>query len=428
MIENNEVDVSEFIKFNNSGIEIATYVQVREALIKRYKESYGQDIDLSTATADGIFINNLALIINNILQSFKNIYNNLDVNIASGKYLDNLCYLANIQRKKATRSNVSIEITNNGSALTNSFEIKELQLVDSTGKTWSNIEYIPQIDSGKKISILFECDEDGQIEAPANSIYQTLDGSYNYLSISQPNNANVGLKEETDAELRDRRSQSAGADGTTVLDSLIGALLEISGIRDVYIYNNNGRNNDSAKNYSTMKDGTQVQTHDIYVVIRYEDGVIVEDSTIGNIIFDKLTPGIRTTETIIKSPNENKNYIVSQKYLGSKIEYFDEKIYWKKASPINPTITITLNKYDNWNDSETDVIKNELKNYLNELKLSTDLYEQDLLVKVSQFDPLFLGKPSYRVSSVVVEGSNEGVYKNTNTYYKYNGTTDIIIN
>lgn len=424
MIQNNEVDISEFIKINNSGVIVASFVQIREALIKKYKETYGQDIDLSTGTADGIFINDLALIINNILQSFKNITNNLDVNVASGKYLENLCNLTNIQRKPETRSTVSIDITNSGTTSSDAFNEGELIVVDTSAVTWKNITAIPSIGAGEKISIMFECEERGQLQAPANSIYQTLDGSYTNLIISQPNDAFVGLKEETDDELRDRRSQSAGADGVTVLDSLIGALLKISGIRDVYIYNNQSSSD------KVMKDNTTVLSHNIYVVLRYEEGTIVEDSDIADIIYTKLTPGISSTpfNKTGGSSGEYKEKEIKQSYLGINIEYFNEIMYWKKATPVNPKITITLLPYDNWNDIEKENIKNELVDYLNSLPLSSDLYSQQILINVGQSDPLFLGKPTYSVSSVIIEGAQNGIYTNKNTYYKYTGADDIVIN
>ena len=66
MLQNNIVNIDEIIKLTNAGLKIATFTQIRAALIDRYKSIYGSDIDLSTGSADGIFVNDLALIINNI--------------------------------------------------------------------------------------------------------------------------------------------------------------------------------------------------------------------------------------------------------------------------------------------------------------------------------------------------------------------------
>ena len=98
------MEISNFVSFTAGGLQTATFVEVREALIARYKEVYGNDIDLSTGSADGIFVNDLSLIINNILLTMQTLYSNLDVRTATGTYLDKLCALANVSIKPATYS------------------------------------------------------------------------------------------------------------------------------------------------------------------------------------------------------------------------------------------------------------------------------------------------------------------------------------
>ena len=135
MLQNYEVDITDFIKITSAGVQIANFPQIRAALIERYKSVYGDDIDLSTASADGIFVNDLALIINNICMSIQTFYGNMDVDNASGIYLDNLCKLSNITRKPATYSNASLTLTNE-----NNFEVdvtNGMIFVDKSGTEWT---------------------------------------------------------------------------------------------------------------------------------------------------------------------------------------------------------------------------------------------------------------------------------------------------
>ena len=55
MLQNRNVNISSFISFNSGGVVIADYDQVQAALIAKYKDVYGYDIDLSNVTADGVF-------------------------------------------------------------------------------------------------------------------------------------------------------------------------------------------------------------------------------------------------------------------------------------------------------------------------------------------------------------------------------------
>ena len=71
----------------------------------------------------------------------------------------------------------------------------------------------------------------------------------------QEKDADIGSPEESDTELRARRNQSGGAAGVTVLESLLGALLNVVGIEDVKIYNNN------TNAATTSADETTVDAH-----------------------------------------------------------------------------------------------------------------------------------------------------------------------
>ena len=38
MLQNYDVDIQNFIKFTSSGVEVASFVQIRDALINKYKD------------------------------------------------------------------------------------------------------------------------------------------------------------------------------------------------------------------------------------------------------------------------------------------------------------------------------------------------------------------------------------------------------
>lgn len=400
MLQNYEVDISDFIKITSAGVKIADYVQVRAALIKRFKEIYGSDIDVSTASADGVYITNLALIINNILQSVKTMYGNLDVNTANGVYLDNLCALANVRRKPATHSTASIIIKNISNSTVGA--IAQLTVVDKAGTEWKTVESIPELTANQQIERTVVCVQDGPVEAKAGWIYETLEAGLG-LSITQPNDAILGSNEESDAELRARRAQSSGADGVTVLESLVGALLEVSGIDDVFIYN-------PGSTATAAKDTTQVAAHSIYVIVRRDPAVIVDSKTIGTIIYEKLTPGINTVQSGVSGANQKKSYNYSQEVEGTKLGGFDATVYWKEALPVKPTIVINFTEGSTFNADTANNIGQAIIDYANHLSLGTDLTATNLLIEAS-------GLGDYVVTSATVAATSS--YANADTYYNY---------
>lgn len=416
MLQKYDRDIQDLIKFTTAGVEVASFVQIRDGLIKKYKDVYGDDIDLSTGTADGVFVNNIALMINNILQAFKTYYSQLNVDTATGAALDNLCALANITRKPATYSTASINVTNVSGATYSNIPVgsstpEQIIFIDKAGTEWIYNDELTLSD-GQTKSIIVTCSDIGPITAEEGWIYQTLEMLD--LIVSQPEAATVGQDEESDASLRNRRAQSTGADGTTVLDSLVGALLEISGIQDVKIYNNN------TSSQETAKDGTDIDSHEVYVITRYLPNISIDDSIIGSIIYEKMTPGIYTIpSTESDLPNDNKksyDYLPNQ---DGNLSQFETTVYWKKALPVNPTIEITLNTFEYFNQSEIDEIANSLFDYLNNLAIGKDITAQDILIQTSYADPQFLNKNTYIVGDIKVNNVLGGTYSNPDAYYNY---------
>lgn len=413
MIRNNDVDINEFIQFTQGGIVIAEFTQIRDALINRYKYAYGSDLDLSTGTADGLFINDLALIISNILQGYKNLYASLDVNTANGEYLDHLCALSNVTRLPASNSIATVTVTNLGAT---TWESTALPFIDKNGIEWDYNENLV-IEPGESKPIQIVCSELGPIEAPAGWIYQTLEVTD--LAVEQSEKAIIGENAETDSQLRARRARSNASTGVTVLESLVGGLLTISGIKDVYIENN------TSGTGTLISDGVTVSGHSIYPVIRYGEGLNIDESVIGRIIYEKLTPGITTTDlsSFITTPSnlnagEAKKYVYVPTYQGLGINALSSTVYWKKATGQNPTIEIIINPLNNFSTNQLDTIADVVMNYANNLPINSDLLLQDLLVEISGTDQLFLGRPTFSIGTITINGLSSD-FSNKMSYYNY---------
>lgn len=405
MLQNYDIDINEFVKFTNAGVQIADYTQVRSALINRYKAVYGEDIDLSTGTADGVWVSNLALIMNNMLQTIKSLYSMLNINEATGIYLDNLCALSNIVRKKQTASTASINVTNNSS--TSLTLASGTIFIDQSSTEWVYYGESIIIDATKTSNIVVRCSTLGPVEAPIGWIVKTLEVSS--FTVDQPTVGIPGQRQETDADLRARRAQSSGSVGSTVLESLVGSLLELSGIRDAKIVN--------ATSATTASDGTSLAAHSVYIITRVEQNVQISDDTVGQLIYDKLTPGILTNETADTTNGISKSVSIAPLSETDKIDSVAQTIYWKQAKSVVPQIQIVLNTFEYFTEQEISTISNSMISYLNDLQIGTSLTAQDILIQASYADPQFLSKPTYSVSSAKINDTTS--YENKLTYYNY---------
>ena len=415
------INWQEIIGFTSAGITVADYADLRIAIANRYKEIYGSDIDLSTGSADGIYVETYCLIINNILQSFKTFYSNLDVNTANGKYLDMLCALSNVFRKPATRSTATVVLTLDENE-ENDVTFTSITLSDINGNEWNynDINNPITLKPGVAQEIRVECSELGPVRADAGWIMQVIDTQY-LIGVQQLQPAELGTYAETDASLRNRRNQSLGASGNTVLEGLTGALLSIIGIQDVLIYNNDTVDDVEAK------DTTTIDPHCVYIVIRRNLNIDIPDSTIGSIIYEKMTPGIMTVESS-EVNGDNYQYEYEQYYAGQVVSPgITQLVNWKVCEPVAPKITIIITKRENFasnNNYTSNQIGNNLMEYLNNLQISKNLTNRELMNEVEYSDPLFRGRRTYDIDSIVITDQEEdGSYINQDTYYNYTTIT-----
>ena len=420
--KNNKLSIATLVSFTRNGVVVATYQEIRKVLTDAFKNIYGRDIDLSSASADGVYVETLCLMISNILQSFKQYYAQLDVRTASGVYLENLCALSNIRRKDATYSTCSITLTLSNTE-TQPYVTKEISLADKNGNVWtcssdSDMTFQP----GVAQSLIFTCEEIGPISAPIGWIDKTVNTEKSF-TIQQNKDAIIGSYAESDSELRARRNASLGSTGATVLETMVGTLYQLGPILDVKIYNN-----DTDKSITAL-DGTTVQVHDIYVVIRKQQNVDIADSKIASAIYEKLTPGIRTTNS---SGNNGiaKTYVYKQSPVGTPLESeVVQNVYWKEAVPVKPKCVITISTTSNYgsaNDKTSQQIAAKVIQYLNGIKLSGQVNVNKLWNVVTYADPKFRGEETYSIDSITFNDGTS-IYNLPDTYFNYTLESDVKI-
>ena len=456
------IDYTKFIQFNGGTLRVATFVEIRDALVRRHKEIFGNDIDTSTASADGQFITEIALILNNIVNTFSYAFDSLDPAVATGKYLDILCSYNNVYRINKSASTVELYIFNSSPVGSMPEKPAFLLFTDRSGQTWkwinpqdANGVYLYEFPAQEATLIKeVECEYMGAISAQGSKfidkndpthttftdnvddndwdqqcpgwIYQLVDVSP--LRVWQCTDAIIGNEDENDESLRSRRTQLLGNKSVSVLEGLQGSLLNISGIKDVFIINNPKGTNEPLSD--PVNDGTTVLGHSIYVALRYKEGVNLEPSMIGKLIYNKLTPGIGTTPLHYDGA-VHENHPGFKKYVIQKTDQIFYTIYWKQCQAIKPVISIKMlcgSNYDfpadlTSNEATTDVEKNIVQNlqtYIDNVGIDTYLQTSALLNVVQQSDRQKQGVSTFFVQTGSI-GSTPAVqnYPAGLNYFKY---------
>lgn len=468
------VDYTQLIQFTEGSLKLASFVQIRNALIARMQEIYGNDIDVSPASADGQYINSLALIYHNVLQTIQKGFDSLDPAIASGGYLDTICSFNNIQRINKSPSTCQLYIYNSTGTTK---RVNYLTFIDKNNKLWiwdnggKIIEIPPKDEPGNPYLILdVKCEELGEISAPgANAFYHyegdsliksdldepstqdwndsrlyvnsNINGTIyqcieeNGLWVWQYKDADVGTNEETDEALRSRRYQMMGNTSVSVLEGLKGNLLNIDGIKDVFIFNNisNSSVTLSPGSYAPIGDGNTILPKSVYIVLRYKKGISIDNEVIGKIIYNKMTPGILTNSMdnpTLRNGIQGELEIV-------RTSSISDMVYWKICKPINPTVEIDFltNKkiYDypvdesnkviaDWHfatsETEKRIVKN-IQKLVDNSPINVYLSTSEILSSMQKADIQKDGVPTYYAQNGIFEVTAEYEWAANLSYFEY---------
>lgn len=469
------------VRMTSAGVEVSSFVQIKNAIIKRYKEIYGNDIDLSDASGDNQLIMMISLLLYNGFNAIYYLNQNIDPASASGKFLDILSGLNNVFRKGATYSTAWLYVkyigkTSDYISVANTNDVvQKIQCVDTAGHIWTWEEakgltgFNTKFNNNQIYALKFTCEDLGAIEAEADSslknlteisdsnltrdnhgaIYMTIDTNTFPFNVWQAKDAIVGTDEESDESLKKRRLYERGNAGVTVANGITGSLLNVEGVMEAKLYSNVVRDNTVVTpNPIPANDGAEINFHDLYICLRIKDGITPDSLSIGKILHEKNTPGIVTTPYNTKITSENEYELCLENDYGKlkkeTISIYNNilkyNVYWKECKPITPSLQLNFmyNPDVFVEDTQKEVIKTAIKNYLFGLTIFDDLNIPNLLSAINQSDVPVNGQNTFFFINGVVEikySGNEIIsptaettnsyFENKDTYYNYNNEDEV---
>lgn len=268
--------------FDENGLQTATAPELLSDLETAFKAIYGDDVLLDSSTPDGQWLNILVQKGVDVRGLLMQLYNSFNPNNAQGSLLDQRCAINNVFRKAGTFTTVTINITTDRQVT--------LQGVDENYNSPEATGYTIQDNDGNRFvlvntttlsvgttAVLFRAETLGNVIVLPNTITTPVTIVLGVISVNNPAVANeIGVDEETDAELKIRRRQSVSISSFGYLNGLQAALLQLDGVNDAKVY----------ENYTSSTDANGTPAHSIWVVI---DGGSTEE--IADTIYGRKCPG-----------------------------------------------------------------------------------------------------------------------------------------
>lgn len=268
--------------FDENGLQTATAPELLSDLETAFKAIYGDDVLLDSSTPDGQWLNILVQKGVDVRGLLMQLYNSFNPNNAQGSLLDQRCAINNVFRKAGTFTTVTINITTDRQVTLqgvdenyNSPEATGYTIQDSEGNRFVLVNTTTL--SVGTTAVLFRAETLGNVIVLPNTITTPVTIVLGVISVNNPAVANeIGVDEETDAELKIRRRQSVSISSFGYLNGLQAALLQLDGVNDAKVY----------ENYTSSTDANGTPAHSIWVVI---DGGSTEE--IADTIYGRKCPG-----------------------------------------------------------------------------------------------------------------------------------------
>lgn len=281
------------------------------------------DIDplwnLDPSTPDGLKLAHDAEIFGAFDETLQQAYNSKDPNKATAVDLNILCALTGTTRGEGTAGTVYLTLSGTAGTL-----IPAGRRIESVtnGSRWMT-EQAFTLDSTGSATVPAICTTVGVIQADAGTLTRIIDNVGGWVSVTNPAPATVGTDIENDSTLRVKRATAVGRPGNNQIDSTLGELFAVDGVRRAKVYEND-------TNSASVSDENPhgLPAHSIAPVI---DGGI--DIDVAMAIYIKKNPGT----TLYQAGTPVSETVVSPTYpTNSKLIKFSRPIY------VDMVIAITL--------------------------------------------------------------------------------------
>lgn len=274
MAQNNYIGIN--------GLVTQSLEEIRNDLISKFQDIYGEDINIEQNSPDGQFINILAQEKKDILDLFTQYYNNLDVDRVIGIPQQILYKLNGLTINAYTYSYVTVDVTTTQNVTLqglddnlNNADGIGYTVRDTNGNRWI-LANTTNLNTGTT-SLIFRAAELGSVTALPNTIniMETVQRGVESVN-NLASNYITGNTGETAAQFRQRRNQAMAVASQGFDESIQSQMLNLENVTQCKVYDNR-----------TDETVNTIPAHTVWVIV--EGGTPEE---IGRIIYNNLPPGI----------------------------------------------------------------------------------------------------------------------------------------
>jgi uncharacterized phage protein gp47/JayE len=321
------------IQWTATGLVVPSEAAVLTGVQEDFNAAFGGNLNPALNTPQGQLCSSLAAVISNCYALFATLVNGVDPDTNSGFMQDVIGRIYFLNRNAGTPTVVSCTCNGLFGTTIPTGSPSQPQAQDSAG----NLYYCVQggdIPVGGNITLPFANVVNGPIACPSGSLTLIYQGVSGWDQITNPSDGVPGTNIESAQSFEYRREQSVAANAHGSADAIYGAVIDLPGVTDAYVYEN-------VTNANVFIGSTQYELvpHSVYVGVI---GGVPQD--IANAIWTKKDLGCNmngnTTETVVDTNYSypQPSYSISFNDCAANVAAFDLTVNIVNSSALPSSI------------------------------------------------------------------------------------------
>lgn len=225
--------------FTPTGVELADPQALLAGILADQVAAFaltGKTLNTELTTPQGQIASSQAYVLSAFQALLAQMVANVDPLTSSGSYQDALGRIYFLTRQQATFATVSATATGTPGATLPAGS----QVQSSDGTIWaSTVDAIFDPTLGTA-AVVFQSTTAGSVPAAGVSDLKIYQQVANWLAVANSSPSTPGVDTETRAEFETRRADSVQIGGVGTVQAVRAAIANVTGVSDVYVYNNGG--------------------------------------------------------------------------------------------------------------------------------------------------------------------------------------------
>lgn len=288
---------------NENGVIVADTSTIKDEVTQEYKDNFGEQLVTDNGSPASVLITADTTSRVNLQETNAIMANQINPDIASGKFLDAIWSLTNGQRRKATSTVVpNVTITGVSGTVIPEGSVAEL----SDGTRFTTVQEVTIPASGT-ITVNFQSEDEGAIACPIGGLTNIADGGVlGWETVINTEAAILGLITQSDVEARTDRKLTLSVGAKALPFAITSGLYALDDV-------NSFKFRENFESTTQIIDGVTMVRNSIYLCI---DGAT--NSEIANTLYAYKTIGAaynngasaNPQETTITAPDTEQPYTV----------------------------------------------------------------------------------------------------------------------